>query len=326
VNIGFQDSDVEKMSLFLDDLWQLARSAGRQPQSPGPDGADWPVMPVVGVRTVAGRLPWILVPQSAADGPGPPAAPAQAGTARLVPANDLDVLLASDSGESETASNWRVMAMGAEWRGGVDLQVLSSLDSGLCLAGLTYAVLHGKAVFLVLGHRNGDVAAHDTARAATPGPPAGLCSYIDFWQSREELGTVGRSPLLRVQLRSPDRPGTTLALLDSLREAFQQSVPELHGRAWNVWYAKVIAAANVVRVWLTVRLTADTPTPAEQAELLELSDDRFSQIQQLARDLATQKIAALRSPDGPAGEGLDALDNTAISIELVTAPDLDPLG
>ncbi len=72
-------------------------------------------------------------------------------------ASDLDVVAASGVRieESETAQSWRVMALGADWRSGVEAEILGALDPGLRLAGLTSAILHGKVVFLLLGHRSG---------------------------------------------------------------------------------------------------------------------------------------------------------------------------
>ncbi len=319
VQIGLQDSDVEQVAPFLNDLRQLAGPAGSRAEPPSGDGAAWSAVPVVGVQTAAEGIVRILDPrltQEEADRP-----------IRLVSASDLDVVSASAIDESEAAKNWRVMAVGAEWRGGVEIQVLSSLDSELCLAGLTYAILHGKAVFLVLGHRAGEAAAHDGARPTTPGTRhTRMAVYIDSWQSREELGMTEDYPLLRVHVRTADRPGTTLAILESLREALRESAPGLRECDWNVWYARVVAAGNVVRIQLIVRLAINATTPAQQAELLERwRNAEFSRIEQRARTLAINKMAALRDADGSADRGLNTLENTVISVELIRVPALDPL-
>ncbi len=127
-------------------------------------------------------------------------------------------------------------------------------------------------------------------------------------------------------MRTADRPGTTLAILESLREALRESAPGLRECDWNVWYARVVAAGNVVRIQLIVRLAINATTPAQQAELLERwRNAEFSRIEQRARTLAINKMAALRDADGSADRGLNTLENTVISVELIRVPALDPL-
>jgi hypothetical protein len=67
-------------------------------------------------------------------------------------ASDLDVIAATDgprrAGNTD-ADHWRVMAICANARAGIESDVLSKLGKDqpqLCLAGLTYAVLHGTAI------------------------------------------------------------------------------------------------------------------------------------------------------------------------------------
>ena len=136
-----------------------------------------------------------------------------------------------------------------------------ALDNLAGVAGLTAATLHGKAVLLLLAHRPGRHN-HRTSPATgrdTTGQ-AGLTGdgpvYLDKWQSRLDLGMAERYPLLRVHMRTPDRPGATLEVLESIREALREMAPESLGeRDWNVWYARVaVAHGNIAQIQLTVRL------------------------------------------------------------------------
>jgi hypothetical protein len=68
-----------------------------------------------------------------------------------------------------------------DWHVGVESEVLSRLDPDLCLAGLTAATLHGKAVLLLLAHRQATRKHHtSTTTGLTGDGPV----YLDKWQSR----------------------------------------------------------------------------------------------------------------------------------------------
>jgi hypothetical protein len=103
--------------------------------------------------------------------------------------------------------------------------------------------------------------------------------YLDKWQSRQDLGLAEQDPLLRVHMRTPDRPGATLEVLESLRETLSEMAPESLGeRDWKVWYARVVVAhGNLAQIQLTVRLALDpamTPPagkPVTQWGLAEFS-------------------------------------------------------
>jgi hypothetical protein len=129
------------------------------------------------VQTVPEGIPRILNPRPGAN-PGPAAeqAEAQAAPAPLVLASDLDVVASSGIGgtESLSAKTWRVMAIGADWHGGIESEILDSLDPDLKLAGLTAAILHGKAILLLLAHRQVGAArqAGANGQPAGPGAPA----------------------------------------------------------------------------------------------------------------------------------------------------------
>ena len=144
VRIGLHNDDIGQLTPILLDIAGLAA------------GERGGTRPVVGVQTVSDGIPRILNPRPAAARPA--AGSGQAGVGRLVLARDLDVVTASGLGkiESPMARTWRVMAICADWRMGIESTVLSTLDHGLQLAALTSVTLFGKAVMLLLGHRPDD--------------------------------------------------------------------------------------------------------------------------------------------------------------------------
>ena len=344
VQLGLRDGDVRQLAPFLGDIQRLTVpgeltgcGGGQPPPASRPPAAP----PIVGVQTVSEGIPRILNPRPAAANPGPAAEQYEAGRTRLVLASDLDVVASSGvhRDESATVKTWRVMAICADWRSGVESEILASLNSELRLAGLTSAILHGKAVLLLLAHQPAqqaaDQAAHqharpgkgDDPRAAAPGRRRadGMTVYLDKWQSRKDLGAAQQYPLLRVHMRTPDRPGATLEVLESLRETLQEIAPgSLGDRDWNVWYARVVVAAgNVALIQLTARLAVDPEAVLSVAEnhrgLAE-----FSKIERQSLALAARKMAAAGHSGGSPDPGVDAPVDTVIRVGLVNMPELDP--
>ena len=293
VQIGLRDSDVGRLTPFLSEIQRLVARA------------------VVGVQTVAVGLPRILNPRPATVRSGPASGEERTADDRLVMASDLDVVAASGVHleESETTQSWRVMAVGADWRSGVETEILDALDPRLRLAGLTSAILHGKAVFLLLGHRPGG-AGGSAARGGHSTGTRPVTVYLDQWQSRKDLGVTRRYPLLRVHMRTPNRPGATQEVLEALRDTLKEVAPG--GAEWDVWYAKVaVSTDNAGLIQLTVRL-AFHPHPSA-----------FTEIERRALALAAGKMTD-GQPDGAAPDaGPDAPVNTVISVGLVNMPDLD---
>ncbi len=296
VQVGLRDSDVRRLTPFLSEIQRLA------------------VRAVVGVQTVAVGIPRILNPRPATAHPVPASGHEKTAHPRVVMASDLDVVAASGVhfDESETTESWRVMAVGAHWRSGVEAEILDTLDPGLRLVGLTSAILHGTAVFLLLGHRPGGPGDRTGCPAAAPpGDGSGpVTVYLDKWQNRNVLGVTQGYPLLRVHMRTPNRAGATLEVLEALRDTLREVAPD--GGEWDVWYAKVaVSTDNAGLIQLTVRL-AFYPQPSA-----------FAEIERRALALAAGKMTA-GQPDGAAPDaGPDAPVNTVISVGLVNLPDLD---
>jgi hypothetical protein len=230
--------------------------------------------------------------------------------------------------EKSTASTWRIMAICADWRNGVESEILNSLNSELSLVGLTTAVLHGKAVLLLLGHRNSGPGGHDTPQLAARGSQDGRpIVYFDRWQSRRDLGATLRQPLLRVHLRAPDRPGATLEVLESLRETLQGIVPGAPGAPdWNIWYAKaVVKDGNMAHIQLTIMLPVHLDSEQFAGKQARgWGPAEFSKIERRTLALAARKTAAARHAAGSPDPGPDTPSDTVIRVGLVSMPDFGP--
>jgi hypothetical protein len=327
VQLGLHDGDIKRLTPLLSDIRNLA----------APPTGMASFAQVVGVQTVAEGIPRILNPGPAAANPGPAAERTETATgpAPLVVASDLDVIASSgiDRAESASAKTWRVMAICADWSLGVESEILGRMDSELCLAGLTAAILHGKAVLLLLAHRQ-EQDKHAPASANGPNPTrtAGLevtsggPVYLDKWQSRLELGMSDRHPLLRVHMRTPDHPGATLEVIESLREALGEMSPgSLGERDWDVWYARVVVAhGNTAKIQLTVRLAIDPAmTPAAGKPITQWGFSEFSKIERHALAAAAQRLAAAKASVSSSAPDLYAPEDTVIRVGLVNMVDLD---
>jgi hypothetical protein len=311
VQVGLRDGDYTRLDSFLDDMQALAT----KPRVRGL---------VVGVQTVSEGIPRILNPSPAAANPGPGAEQAT-GPARLVLASDLDVVAGSGLHRAENASEqtWRLLAICCDWRSAEEIEILDNLDPDLELAGLTTAILHGKLVVLLLGHRPGGRGGQDKALLAPPGSDGRVIVYLDKWQSREELGEGDKQPLLQVRMRTPDRAGATLEVMESLRETLHEMAPgSFTDETWKVWYTRtVVMAGHAAVIQLTVRLAVDPATTPQDHPIDRWGRAEMSRIERRALALAASKMAAMGT-GSVADLGLDAPEDTVISVSLITTPDL----
>jgi len=312
VQVGLRDGDYARLASFLNDMQALA--AG-----PGAPGL------VVGIQTVSEGIPRILNPPPAAANPDPGAGQAETELARLVLASDLDVVAGSGLHRTEKASQqtWRLLAICPDWRSAEEIEILDSLDRGLELAGLTTVILHGKLVILLLGHRSGGRGGHDQALLKPPGSDGRVIVYLDKWQSRQQLGEGHKQPLLQVRMRTPDRPGATLEVIESLRETLQEmGRGSLTERDWKVWYTRtVVTAGHAAVIQLTVRLAVNPATTPAHHPIVDWGPAEMSRIERGALARAASKMAA-RGTGSVADLGLDAPEDTVISVSLITTPDL----
>jgi hypothetical protein len=325
VQLGLRHDNVGRLGAILREVLRLVPD----PAAPAPLR--------IGIQTVPAGIPRILNPPwPSLSNPGPAAGRNGSAHTRAIVASDLDVISASrmDRFESATARTWRILAICADWHTGIESEILASLDPDLELAGITATTLHGKAVVLLLGHDetgpHGRAHGHalhpprvGRGHAARPPRAGPIMRYLDEWQSRKELGTALDEPLMRVHMRTPDRPGATLEVLEALRETLQEP-GSLEMRDWNVWYARaVVAEGNVAEIQLTIRLALRTGADSEDSPITQWSAAEFAKIEDRALALAAQKMAAARKSDGPADPGLVAPEDTVIRVGLVSTPDLD---
>jgi hypothetical protein len=306
IHFNVRTEELKYVRSFLDGLNDLACSAAKS-------GAPSP--PVIGIQARPEGTARILNPAAATS----PAATAQAGHSPLVLASDLDVVTRSGPHgyEGEMAKTWRAMAICADWQIGIEGKVLAMLDGDLTLIGLTSAILHGKSVMLLLGHQadgksDGD---HDELRREV---------RFDRWLCRHELGTAPGYPLLRVHMRTPDRPGATLEVLESLHEAIKEILPDtLASRDWLVWYARaVVKDGNMAHVQLTIMLPVDHDGHSRDTNpAIKWNSSDFSLIERrtlaylAARMAETQQASELSDPSQ------EAPPETIVRVGLVKVPD-----
>jgi hypothetical protein len=247
------------------------------------------------------------------------------GATGLVLANDMDITACggSHSNRRQRAKAWRGLAICADSRNGIENYILEKLGEEqhrgreLHLTGLTYVLLHGKAVMLLVGHQPTGRPSRDNLRSSLRNDPKGASIEVcvDVWQSTEELGRAGLEPLLRVHIRSPDRPGATLDVLDSLRETLRATAAgsdSIQADDWNVWYARIeVAAGNVAHILLTLRLSVDRDVVEGWKSV------KLEEIERKVRQLAASKAARAA---GALGDNPSPEEDTVISVKPIRWP------
>lgn len=295
IELNTRPEDLGHIHLFLTDLLALTDTA------------------IVGVRTRRDGIPRIINPRPRST---PATAREAADRARLALATDLDIVARSAvTHENPADPNWRLLAICADWQIGNESRLLAGLDHELALIGLTSTVLYGQSVLLLLGHANPARGQRDSAELRSS-------IFFDKRQSRTELGTAQPHPLLRVHMRTPDRPGATVGVLDSLREAIRHEFPTAlaHGDL-SVWHARAeVKDGTMAHVQLTIML----PTPADHdpspARTWTAGD--LWRIERRALSLLTTKMAdSNHSATFPVSDA-EIPPDTTIQLGLIRMPDL----
>jgi hypothetical protein len=287
IRVGFRDPDMPSLADFLHTLGQLAWPPDRY---------------VVAATTVSSTEPRILSGQL----------PTRVGpTAPVVLASDLDVVTAAGpQAEGEEAQDWRVMALCANYRGNIESQIVTKVGPDLRLAGVTYALLQGKAVMLLLGYQPGRAAGLSQAP-----PDTNLKVVLNDRQTRTDLGVASPEPLLWARVRSPNRPGTTLHILDALEFALKEEC-ELGPDKWHVWHARtVVTAENLALNRFILRLSVEPQVIAQWGPA------KYEEIEQQVRAKLTS------NPAGP-GHQADrsgAPEELLVRVEPVTTPKPHPV-
>lgn len=288
VRIGFRDPEYGHMADFLRELTAI----------------DFPVW----VRAWPEHIPRSL--RTVPDGE----MSAAHGTRReLMTARDFDVVsVAMRHGADPRARAWRMLALCVNTSFGVQHDVLDALagqEPDLELAAMSHAELHGMDMFLILGHvpggtrtdgpaaEGGGAVSEDgdglervlAARAKAPA----LRVVLDRWRTAEQLGFADPGPLLRVDVRTRDRPGTLQVVLDALHQALRDQLPALPEADTADW--RVVLQTGAGRTALA-RLTLGLPVPAD--EIRDWPPSRWAEVARDARAGAAGAVADHGRADG----------------------------
>jgi hypothetical protein len=319
VQIGLRDDHIKVVSEFIDGCIASLTSATSEPSVPGQEAArgERATQPVVGIQTIADGVPRIVNSAAERADPAEVTEPVARDSGRLVLASDLDVLGGKRAVGHAHASGktWRIAAIVPNWRLGVEYAVLRSMDPKLRLVGLTCAVLYGRAVMLILCHRpEGEENLVEPELTAADGMFT-KAKYLNEWQHEAELGTSREWPLLRVHMRTPDRPGATVQTIESLSTALTKMAEGCISDAegGSVWYARVVVVSGrVAQIQFTVRLNPE-PAAAEES-LAAWGRAEYSKIERDARDGAVSKPAVTAESTATR---VYSPEDTIISVALV---------
>ena len=243
IRIGLRNNgDIRRLTTFLDAIYEhIARRMVEHQHC------------VVAVQTVPTTDPRITMGPA----PGP-----DLGLRQLC-ASDLDIVQPSMvEGEGADVKSWRVLTFCAEARSNIESDIVNRVTEAgprVHLAGMTYALMHGMAVAIMVIHDpDNNINHHDSfeARLRNKATSAKLPVLINEKLSREQLGTITHYPLLRVHFNWRDRPGALLNVLNSLSKTLkEEEEPSIDEDRWSVSYARTqIAAGRAALARLTVRL------------------------------------------------------------------------
>lgn len=253
------------------------------------------------VRTArGGRMRFVYPPDRAGT------VAAAAGT-RTVRASDLDPV-------ESTGARYRVLALHATAHIGVERQVfgrLAKTDPDLDLVAITYAILHGTSVFLLLGRVRRRPLRKDrsdvVAALAAAVSEIGVHVDIDQVWKGADLGTAGNAPLLRVLLRTPDRQGA----LRDVAEALADALPDDCRPPMDFWHGVLESGAAPTT---TVRLTRQLP-PA--ADLSRWNAGLLRDIEHRTRTGLTRRAAERQARLGGDGADFGAPEDAVVDIRLI---------
>ena len=242
IRIGLRNNgDIRQLTTFLDAIYEhIARRMVEHRHC------------IVAVQTVPTTDPRIIM--------GPVPGP-DLGLRQLC-ASDLDIVQPTMvEGEDVDVQSWRVLTFCAEARSNIDSDIVNKVTEAaprVRLAGMTYALMHGMAVAIMVIHDPGNnVNHHDSfeTKLRDKASSAKLSVLINERLSREQLGAITHYPLLRVHFYWRDRPGALLNVLNSLSKTLKEEEPSINENRWSVSYARTqIAAGRAALARLTVRL------------------------------------------------------------------------
>jgi len=233
--------------------------------------------------------------------------------------SDLDIVNDADVGnEPADARTWRVLTICADARSNIESDIierLACIREHFQLRGLTYGLLHGTAVMVLLIHEPvADPRAAALADELRTGRAwAKLRVPVDKQLSRNELGDATRSPypMLSIRFRWQDRPGALLTMIRSINEVLTEELPSLNRHDWSISYASVqVLTGQIAGGWLTIRMHIS----AEQINGWDLG--AMEAIGRKIETLATARAAGRQRPR-PSGAGLGQLEDPVVSVDRI---------
>lgn len=246
-------------------------------------------------------------------------------------ARDLDIVHAPDvHGERARARTWRVLTICADARSNIESDIIRHLAAECKqseLTGLTYTLVHGKAVMVLLVHEpqvnqvaslpagrmlprasNGDTELEK--RLGTKMALANIQVVLDKRLSKQELGPEIDDPMLRANFHLQDRPGAFLTVIDSISDVLRKDL-RLEHQAWSISYARLEVLTGQVA---TGQLTIRADVPAEK--LKGWSPDPMGDIERRRETLAAEEVPSQVIADSPDAIGM--AENPVISISRMT--------
>ena len=300
IRIGLRNNgDIQRLTPFLEDIHERLGVSSTEPQRC-----------VVAVQAIPTTEPRITIG---------PKQEREIGL-RQLRASDLDITQPTmGSGEGADVRSWRVLTFCAEARSNIDRDIVKKVaDAGprAYLGGMTYALLHGMAVAIMVVHNPEREAEHKDdfeVKLYNSATSAELPLLIDKKLSREQLGIVTDYPLLRVHFYWRDRPRALLNVLNSLGKTLEEERPAIDADHWSVSYARTqVAAGRAALARLTIRLHI---SPRE----LDLWRPNFEEIERRVRARASIEAGARRDASSADGE-LNAPEDPVISVSLMKTP------
>jgi hypothetical protein len=272
---------------------------------------------VVAVRTVPGApLRVISGPATSGSGQG-----ADGPTEVPVLTTDLDIVNGyTMDDELPTTRAWRVLAIRGDARSNIESDMvdrLADVREHYQLVGLTYALLHGTAIMILLVHepladsggvRDGQATQSeqaDTAALENELRKKPACAKLQVVMSkqlsRDDLEPSGDHsfPMLRARFRWQDRPGAIVNVLESISQALVAALPAIPTKDWSVSYARVQVLTGQVALG---RLTIRMHIPWQRVE--DWDQARMAEMARKIETLAANE-AARRAALGTAVAGQD---------------------
>jgi hypothetical protein len=302
VRVALRDKeDIRRLQLFLNSIYNHAIASGNEH--------------VVAFQTVPACYPRVITPIRKAS--------AAAENGALVLTHDLDVVnnAARLAHEDVDARAWRLITMCTDARSNIESEILRQLAlvrPAYHLAGLTYGLLHGMALMILLVHEPQGADMSDRRGSAhlesdmrnDPGL-AKLQVVIYEELSRQELGPISAYPMLRVRYRWQDHPGAFLNVLDSISNTLCDEVQSIKPNDWSVSYARIqIVTGRIALGRAALRLHA-TAGDVESWGLRKMEE-----IELKVGALASQKVVQAPSASIP-GADPERPEDLVISIDLI---------